>query len=143
MFMTMASISSFIPNVISQAAAYVGALGSAALNATAPELISRVGDVAAELISAAAGPEAIAAMSMYSLVAVVADVTQASTAHRIGVGAIYLSAASLFYLSQGASWHFCLLAGGAVGGFDPLGLGPRLVALHPALPVAQAAAAQG
>ena len=133
MFMTMASISSFIQDGVSQAAAYVGGLGSTVLNATAPALFSRVGDVASEIISVAAGREAVAAVGMYSLAAVAADVTQATTARRIGVGAMYLSIATLFYLSQGASWHFCLLAGGAVGGLDPVGLGPRLVALQPAI----------
>ena len=133
MFMTMASISSFIQGGVAQAAAWGGALGSAVLNRAAPALISRVGDVATEIISVAAGREAVAAVGMYSLTAVAADVTQATTARRIGVGAMYLSIASLFYLSQGASWHFCLLAGGAVGGLDPLGLGPRLVALQPAI----------
>ena len=139
--MTVASISSFIQSRVSQAAACVSGLGNAVLNATAPALISRVGDVAAEVISVAGGREAAAAIGMYALVSAAADATQAPMTRRIGVGAIYLSAASLFYLSQGSSWHFCFLVGGAVGGLDPLGLGPRLVALQPAilgaLPAAQ------
>ena len=49
--MTMANFSNFIPGVISEAAAWGGALGSAVLNATGPALISRVQAATAEVIS--------------------------------------------------------------------------------------------
>lgn len=122
--MTLQGISNFIQGGVSQAAAWGGFVGTALYNATS-SMPARVASATAEVFSA--GPvQTLLPIGMYCVVSEVADLTRATRTRRTGVAAIYLTAASLFYLSQGASWHFWFLASGAMGAFDPLRFGPRL-----------------
>ena len=127
--MTMASFSNFIQDGASQAAAYFGGLGSTVLSATGPALISRVQAATAEVIAVGGGLGAICTAGLYSITAGIMSDAQASS--RIGIAAALLTVTALCYLSDGISEDFWISSAGVIGALDPIGLGPRLVALQP------------
>lgn len=143
--MAVQAFSNFIPGVVSQAAAYVGALGSAVLNATAPELVSRVGDAAAGIFSARGGMVVLTEVGLYSFTAWLVEFLQLTRSERMrfiasGVG-MCVAIESYRYLLGGApataagtftTFLSCAVYG--IGALDPLGLGPRLVAPIPPIP---------